>query len=280
MADSRTTPGSRTALLLIAAIASACSRTAAAPDGPKVIRLADAFDAKLVEGSTGTPAPPPPRTEWRFDGAPPRAASPPPGPAPSPAPFVATRGWEAGPGVSGLAVRNGLLVGRTTTDFPVIRVERTTGLENPDQLQAVEIRMRASGGANVSAVTRATPPPDIKLEPSLANRVPWPITTPMVAGNEMHTYTITASAPVSGSRIRYVLIRPADAAGVDFAIESVRLVFRREQLAGVPSGVSWQGLRDVFRETLVTRSPESVRFQVTLPSRPRAADGADPARAG
>ena len=269
MADSRTTSGSRTALLLIAAIASACSHTAAAPDGPKAIRLADAFDAKLVEGSAGTPAPPPPRTEWRFDGAPPRAASPPPGPAPSPAPFVATRGWEAGPGVSGLAVRNGLLVGRTTTDFPVIRIERTTGLENPDQLQAVEIRMRASGGANVSAVTRATPPPDIKLEPSLANRVPWPITTPMVAGNEMHTYTITASAPVSGSRIRYVLIRPADTVGVDFAIESVRLIFRREQLAGVPSGVSWQGLRDVFRETLVTRSPETVRFQVTLPSRPR-----------
>src|SRR5204863_2671280 len=47
------------------------------------------------------------------------------------------------------------------------------------------------------------------------------------------------------------------------------LIFRREQLAGVPSGVSWQGLRDVFRETLVTRSPETVRFQVTLPSRPR-----------
>jgi arylsulfatase A-like enzyme len=32
--------------------------------------------------------------------------------------------------------------------------------------------------------------------------------------------------------------------------------------------VSWQGLRDVFRETLVTRSPERVRFAVRLPSRP------------
>ncbi|HLQ22607.1 MAG TPA: sulfatase, partial [Gemmatimonadales bacterium] len=70
-------------------------------------------------------------------------------------------------------------------------------------------------------------------------------------------------------RIRHLLIRPADASGVDFAIESLRLVFRREQLAGVPSGVGWQGLRDIFRETLVTRSPETVRFPVTLPSRPR-----------
>jgi arylsulfatase A-like enzyme len=256
------------AIAIAGAIASACSRSASGPDGAKAIRLVDAFDAKQVEGTPGKPAAAPPRTEWRFDGAPPRPGPPPPGPAPSPPPFAATRGWEAGPGVSGLALRNGLLVGRTTTDFPVIRIERTSGLENPDQLQAVEIRMRASGGANVSAVTRATPPPDIKLEPSLANRVPWPITTPMVAGNEMHTYTITPAAPVSGSRIRFLVIRPADAPGVDFAIESVRLVFRREQLAGIASGVSWQGLRDIFRETLVTRSPETVRFQVTLPSRP------------
>src|SRR5206468_1755673 len=136
------------------------------------IRLVDGFDAKLVEGSPGKPAAPLPRTEWRFDGAPPRPASPPPGPAPSPAPFVATRGWEAGPGVSGLAIRNGLLVGRTTTDFPVVRIERTAGLDNPDQLQAVEIRLRVSGGANVSAVTRAAPPLDIKLEPGVARRIP------------------------------------------------------------------------------------------------------------
>src|SRR5438128_417606 len=161
------------AIAIAATLTSACSRSAAAPDGPKSVRLVDAFDHKLVEGSPSTPATPAPRTEWRFDGAPSRPPAAPSGagPAPSPRPFAATRGWEAGPGVSGLAIRNGLLVGRTTNDFPILRIERTTGLENPDQLQAVEIRMRASGGANVSAVTRATPPPDIKLQPSPANRV-------------------------------------------------------------------------------------------------------------
>jgi arylsulfatase A-like enzyme len=268
MPDCLSRPGACLALALVATIASACGRTAAAPDGPRTIRLVDAFDAKLVEGSPGKPAAPAARTEWRFDGAPPRPASPAPGPAASPAPFPATRGWEAGPGVGGLAIRNGLLVGRTTTDFPVIRIERTTGLENADQLQAVEIRLRVSGGANVSAATRPAPALDIKLEPDLARRFPWTITTPILAGDQMQTYTITPAAPVSNPRIRFLLIRPADAAGVDFAIESVRLVFRREQLAGIPSGVSWQGLRDIFRETLVTRSPETVRFRVTLPSRP------------
>ena len=31
---------------------------------------------------------------------------------------------------------------------------------------------------------------------------------------------------------------------------------------------TWQGLRAIFRETLVTRSPETARFDVTMPSRP------------
>src|SRR5260370_41442026 len=86
MADHFPTLGSRIPLVLVTAITFACNRPGAGPDGPKAIRLVDGFDAKLVEGSPGKPAAAPPRTEWRFDGAPPRAASPPPGPAPSPAP--------------------------------------------------------------------------------------------------------------------------------------------------------------------------------------------------
>jgi arylsulfatase A-like enzyme len=232
----------------------------------------DTFDAKRVSGSAAKASRPLPRTEWRFDGTPPSPpAPPPPGPdakPPGPAPFAATRGWEAGPGVEGLAIKDGRLTGRSTTDFPVLHLERTAGLENPDQLQAVEVRLRASGGANLSVVTRAAPTVELAQEPQLARQVPWTIATPLLPGDEVHTYTISIPAPVTGGRIRHLLIRPTDAAGVEFAIESVRLVFRREQLASVASGVSWQGLRDIFRETLVTRAPEVVEFPVTLPSRP------------
>src|SRR2546428_1947968 len=86
MADSRTTSGSRIALVLIVTIASACRRSAAAPDGPKAIRLVDAFDAKLVQGSPGKPAAAPPRTEWRCAGAPPPPPPPPRPPPPPPPP--------------------------------------------------------------------------------------------------------------------------------------------------------------------------------------------------
>jgi arylsulfatase A-like enzyme len=250
-------------LLVTCGLAFACARSA---EKPAAVRLIDVFDAKLVEGSVPQAAAAAvARTEWRFDGA---APSPRPGPAASPAPFAATRGWEAGPGVTGLAVRDGLLVGRTTTDFPILRVERTTGLDNADQVHAVEVRLRASKGTNLSVVTRAGATVDFKSELAQAATLPWITKSPIVAGDQVQTYTMTPPSPVSGSRIRHLMIRPTDAAGADFAVESVRLVFRREHLGGVPSGVSWQGLHDVFRETLVTRSPETVRFEVAVPARP------------
>ena len=265
------------AALGAAALVAASGCRAPSEPGPTTIRLVEKFDLKNVEGSPSAKPPNIPRTEWRFDaaaaapaapaqGAPVRAPSPPGGSRPGPA-FPATRGWEGGPGISGLAIRDGLLVGRAADEHAVLHIERSSGLENADQLQAVEIRMRVSAGANLQIVTRPTPTVDLKVEAALSRVLPGAITTPIVAGPEMQTYTVTPPAPVTGARIRHILIRPTDAAGADFAIESVRLVFRREHLAAVPSGLSWQGLRDVFRETLVTRAPETVRFDVTLPSR-------------
>ena len=40
------------------------------------------------------------------------------------APAVPLGDWKAGPGVADLAVRDGLLTGRTTTDFPLIHLEQ------------------------------------------------------------------------------------------------------------------------------------------------------------
>src|SRR4029079_7216432 len=51
------------------------------------------------------------------------------------------------------------------------------------------------------------------------------------------------------------------------AIESVRIVQRKEHLAAIPSGVGWQGLSQVYRETLVARSPETLRFALEVPPR-------------
>jgi arylsulfatase A-like enzyme len=258
--------------LVASCLAAACNRSR---PGPQTTRLVDVFEARLVSGSAATTTTPP-RTEWRFDGPPPalpRPAAPsgaglPPAAAPPRPALAATHGWEAGPGILGLAIHDGRLVGRSTTDFPILHLERTSGLENPDQLQAVEVRMRVSAGANLWVRIGSVPAVDLAREPARGRAEVWRLTSPIVAGEQTQTYTITAPSPVTGARIRHLLIRPTDVAGATFSIESVRLIFRREHLAGMPSGVSWQGLRDIFHETLVTRTPETARFRVTLPSRP------------
>ena len=229
--------------LVLAALCAACGRPA---PGPGTTRLVDVFDRKMVSGGAATATAPLPRTEWRFDG-----------------PTAALQGWKAGPGVAGLQLRDGRLVGRATTDFPILHLERVKGLDNADQLHSIEVRLRVSAGTRLELVLRSTPTVELETEPARGRAVTWPFESALAAGEETKTVTITAPAPITGSRIRHVLLRPTDVAGATFAIESVRLVFRREVLAGTPSGVGWQGLRDVFRETIVTRTPETARFALT-----------------
>ncbi len=230
------------------------------PDAP-VVRLVDVFDEATVEGSS-TDRAELPRTEWRFDRG--------------------DHSWKAGPGVSGLTVREGRLVGRATTDVPIVYVERTSGLENPDTLHAVEVRLRVSKGSNLSLELIGSESIDFEATTRSASGGFWSIKSPILPSEELQTYTVTASdlsAPTEvghssidlnyrSSRIRHVLLRPTDEADSEFEIESVRLIFRSEYLASIPSGVSWQGLSEIYRETLVTRSPQVTRFALTLPERP------------
>jgi arylsulfatase A-like enzyme len=252
----------RLTAVVVVAVAAACTR---APE-PAAIRLTDLFDPAHVEGSVAKGKAAPRRTEWRFDGPPAGASA-----AGLPArgrTAAASPAWEAGPGVAGLSVRDGVLVGRTTSDLPIVHLVQPDGPENADQLYAVEVRLRVSSGANLFVASRPAGVVDLPQEAAVARRNPWPARTPLIPGDSLRTYVIVPPAPVSGSRIRHVLIRPTDRAGAEFAIESVRLVFRNEHLADLPSGVSWQGMRDIFRETLVTRSGERARFSLRLPSRP------------
>jgi arylsulfatase A-like enzyme len=220
-----------------------------APGG--TTRLVDIFDKTKVSGGQPASGTSVPRTEWRFDGG-----------------ASASGGWQAGPGVAGLQVRGGRLVGRSTTDFPVLHLEWAAGQQNPDQLDRVEVRLRVSAGSTISAVVRSTPAVDLETEPGRGRSVPWPIAGTLEPTDAPQTRTLPTAVPLTGARMRHLLLRPTDVAGATFEIESIRLVFRREALAATPSGVGWQGLRDVFRETVVTRAPEVARFQVTLPARP------------
>jgi arylsulfatase A-like enzyme len=247
-----------TLAVILPLVACACSRDAPTV-GAHTIRLVDLFKTDSIQGSASAAAREISKIEWRFDGAP---------PVPGPTEFAATRGFQAGPGIEALAVRDGRLVGRSTTDVPLLRVARTSQLDSRDQFHAIEIRLRASAGANLTV--RLGGPDPLNLA-QVAGQIQGPLgnlTTPIVAGTEAKTYTLTSAVPLNMSRAHQIVIRPTDVSGASFEIESVRMITRREHLAGIPSGVGWQGLAEIYRESLVSRSPETMTFTLALPERP------------
>ena len=122
----------------------ACSR----PGTPPSVSLVDLFDVATVEGAAAE-GPELPRTEWTFDQTLPAA-----GP---------NQGWQAGPGVQTLAVREGRLTGTSTNATPIVHVTRTIGPQDFDVLHSVEVRMRASAGTNLRINFRHGDELDIKL---------------------------------------------------------------------------------------------------------------------
>ena len=154
------------------------------------------------------------------------------------------------------------------TATPLVHLERTPKADDEDTLHAVEIRLQASGGSNLSVSFERSVKMDFADVLADMRDFPWDTRTPLVPGDSMRTYTLRPPRPLASSGIRHLFIRPTDAASVKFEIESVRLIFRKEYLAAVPSGVSWQGLSGIYHETLVSRSPESIALPVDLPSRP------------
>jgi arylsulfatase A-like enzyme len=227
------------ALLLIAG----CSPS----PSPSVHRLVDIFDETMVEGGAAPPTMPA-RTEWRFD----ETAS----------------AFTAVEGVEGLSVGEGVLRGRATTDRPVLHVERTTDIDGRDQLHAVEIRIRVSDGANLRAEVSEAEEIDPKRPLQDLPPFDWAMSTPLIAGEEMRSYTLKYPRPVRAAKIRRLYLRPTDAAGATFEIESLRIVFRKEHLASIPSGIGFQGMSEIYRESIVSRAPETIELPLSLPSRP------------
>jgi arylsulfatase A-like enzyme len=223
----------------------ACGGAPAESGAPVAIRLVDLFAPDAVQGRVAPP-PPPPRTEWRFDAAPPA--------------------FEAGPGVVELALRGGRLAGRTAAERPVLRIEVPGEPRPGDFVHSVELRMRVSTGASVALDFQG---PDGKLAEALAKpRDLWSLQGPVVPGEALRTYTLpVATTVVPSERVKQIYLSPTDASGASFEIESIRVVFETEFLAGIPSGVGWRGLSEIYREALVARAPESIRFSLTAPPR-------------
>jgi len=191
-------------------------------------------------------------------------------PRPSiPGAILPLTGWEAGPGVTDLRLVDGKLTGRSTSDTPVIHLAWPQVPTGPDTVHALVLRMRVSAGSTVAVGFSSEEKGfDLKKQVEDSKTWPWRLTGPIHPGDELRTVELVPPLTQRASDLRHIMIRPTEARGATFAIESIRIVSREDYLAGIPSGVSWQGLSEVYHETLVSRAPEVMRFKLALPARP------------
>lgn len=234
----------RLAVLLLALTAlGACSRSA--PPAAPAVRLTDVF--KPVAKSAATAGP---RAAWNF--------------------AQAGTTFKDGFGVDGLALKDGLLQGKTSNEQSVVHLERQVE-PSSDEVYAIEVRMRASAGQNLYVRCFGQEQIDVAGLAAQPVEFAWRMSglhSPL-AGNELRTYTLFPPTTLPASQVRHLLLRPTDAADADFAIESVRVIFRKEHYDSIAAGVAWQGLGEIYRETLVTHAPDTLRLPLTVPARPR-----------
>ena len=219
------------------------------------IRLVDLFESEMVEGSPQERAADP-AAIWDF-------SSPPEHPQGE---ATATQGWQVGQGVSGLKVVDGRLTGRATSDFPILYAPLPETADRSDALYSVEVRLRISADANLSA--GGQPPGELNIAEvaDKARAFPWPLSTEVTAGDDFQTFTMQSARSLPLRGMEAVLIRPVDVAGARFEIESIRLVSQGEHRASIPSGIGWMGLSEIYRETIVTRAPETFSMEVDIPA--------------
>ena len=225
------------------------------PASPTAIRLVDLFQSEMVAGSPRQRAEEP-AALWDFSSP----AENPEGEA------AATLGWQVGQGVSGLKVVDGRLTGRSTSDSPVLYARLPEGVDRGDALHAIEVRMRGSADANFSAAGQASGDVNIAQVVGMRRTFNWPLSTEVTASEDFQTFTVQSGRSLPLRGMETVFVQPVDVAGARFEIESIRLVSQGEYRASIPSGVGWSGLSEIYRETIVTRAPETFSMEVDIPA--------------
>lgn len=229
-----------------------------------VVRLIDLFPEARVEGTVALDTTSEP-IEWSWDGS-------------ATVDVVEdageTLGWNAINGIEGLAVTDGVLSGTTTNDTSILAVQLPEGLFPEDRLHAIEIRMAVSAGTQLGVELTSEEEPDWEEVIEAAGRSSIrPLFTGLAPGDSAENYTLTTAdasfAPTfSLGGTTYLMLYPTDVAGASFSLESVRVVSRKAHLETIDSGPGWQGLGEIYRETIVARSPQRISFDTRLPSRP------------
>ena len=174
--------------------------------------------------------------------------------------------WRAGPGVTGLTVRDGKLVGRSTDPHPIIYAELPDWPDPNDTVDSVEVDLSITAGDFVQGTITGQDEPDNDAARYEVEEDETFLKTKIVAVLGSQTIKMPFGGTKRLDASRFLHISPTNVADAEFEIEAVRLITTRERLAAMPSGVAWQGLADVFRESIVSRSPEEFGISLEVPA--------------
>jgi len=208
------------------------------------VRLVDVFSDATVDGTLPAAAPEYGPTSWRFDQG-----------------DVDLQGED---GIESLRIDEGRLKGKTTSEQPVLVLSRETSVPDDERVFAVEVRASVSVGTDLAVRLGSDP---LVLPRVLGNPF-GEFKTPLRTSDGMQTYRIRPARTVRAEDAAHIVILPSDESGAEFEIESVALIFESEHLASIPSGVRWHGLSEIYRESIISRAPESIRFAADLPVAP------------
>lgn len=238
----------------IGLVAVACGSPAPPPAGePSLTRLTDLYQAEHLQDAV-VPQPVP-RSEWVL------------------ADLEEGWGWRAPVGVAEAGIDDaGRLTGRVLTERPVVELTAPDTLGAGDRLYAIELTLRVSEGDTLSlAVLDDEGPPTEAFAGEAPESPPLGLSTPLTPGDDVKTYRFDmgrsiALGPFSRREPNRVVFRPSEVPGAEFAVESVRLIFRQEHYASVESGLGWHGLGEVWREALASRPGERLVLPVAIPT--------------
>ncbi len=163
--------------------------------------------------------------------------------------------WRAIAGIDELRFDDGVLSGKTSSAFPVLELTLSGNEADHRRLQSVQVRLRVSAPSELGLdVVSAAGGGDRSESQS----------SPTLASETSHAYRIELDRPVPLSTIRRVLLRPTKLPESEFAVEAIGFTFHEERLPAT----AWQGMWEVYRESIVTRASDSVSFDLDLPERP------------
>jgi arylsulfatase A-like enzyme len=212
------------------------------------VRLVDLFTSEAVEGAPSN-APEQPEAVWQDQGG-----------------GLALSEWKAGTGVAALAVRDRKLVGRSTSTIPILYATLPQWTNPGDTVDAVELRISAGEGTAIGASMAGTAEPNFDAVVRGIEESGMQMESPLPADLGMQSIRMTDPTSRGLRNSRTLYLRPTNIADANFEIESIRVVTRKERLAMIPSGITWQGLGEIYRETIVSRSPETFRLDAEISS--------------